>query len=389
MNEYNICILFIALGLILALSMESFILPRIILISRKKRLFDIPNDRKEHKDPVPRLGGLSFLPVLFLTTIITLYIRCKLLDNIFTPLFYDTLSDFMMLTSGLLVLYIVGIKDDLSGVNYRKKFFMQFIASIFLVLSGTYINNLYGLFGIYEIPLYISIPFSMLLCVFITNSINLIDGIDGLASGIGGAALATYGYLFFISKQWTFSIISFTMLGILIPFFYYNVFSSRNKIFMGDTGSLMLGFLLSFLGIRVAMNMPELPSSPPTGAILVAGSALFIPMFDAIKVMYARLCVHRNIFTPDRRHIHHRLIDIGLSHRVAMIIIVSASVIMTLANFYTLKYFNINIIFFVDVLVAYTSNKLIGYLRYKKKQRILSIRLQEEIAEENKELNIS
>ena len=157
----------------------------------------------------------------------------------------------------------------------------------------------------------------MLLCVFITNSINLIDGIDGLAAGISALALIVYGYMFFISRQWSFSIICFSMLGILVPFFYYNVFS-KNKIFMGDTGSLLLGFLLSFLGIRLAMNIPELSASYPSSSILTAGSILFIPMFDAIKVMYARMCIHRSMFCPDRRHIHHRLIDIGISQRSAM-----------------------------------------------------------------------
>ena len=129
MNEYKICIAFIALGFFLSLCMESFLLPRIILISKKRHLYDIPDERKEHKTLVPRLGGVSFLPVLFLSTIITIYTRCKFLEDIYTPSFYNILSDFMMLTSGLLVLYIVGIKDDLSGVNYKKKFFMQFIAS--------------------------------------------------------------------------------------------------------------------------------------------------------------------------------------------------------------------------------------------------------------------
>ncbi|WP_321518053.1 MraY family glycosyltransferase [uncultured Bacteroides sp.] len=378
MDEYKICIAFILFGFTLSFGMESFILPRIILISKERQLFDIPNERKQHEAPVPRLGGLSFLPVLFLTSIITIYIRCQLVDSTISPAFYDTLSDFMMLISGLLVLYIVGIKDDLSGVNYKKKFIMQFIASIFLILSGTYLNNLDGLFGIYEIPIWIGIPFTMLLCIFITNSINLIDGIDGLASGISATALIAYGYLFYISKQWIFSIICFTMLGVLIPFFYYNVFSSKNKIFMGDTGSLMLGFLLSFLGIRLAMDITDSSSAPQTRDILIAGSALFVPMFDTVKVMYARICVHRSLFCPDRKHIHHRLIDIGFSPRVAMIIIVSASIIMILTNFYALKYININIVFFADVITTYFVNKFITYLRYKKKKQIISLKFPKE-----------
>jgi UDP-N-acetylmuramyl pentapeptide phosphotransferase/UDP-N-acetylglucosamine-1-phosphate transferase len=379
MEEYQIGIAFILLGFILSFSMESFILPRIIMISRRKHLFDLPNERKEHTNQVSRLGGLSFLPVLFLASIITLYILYRFANmNVINSSLYNTVGDLMMLIAGLLILYIVGIKDDLSDVNYRKKFMMQFSAAIFLVLSDTYINNLYGLFGVHELPAYLGIPLTVLLCIFITNSINLIDGIDGLASGISGAALAGYGYLFISSKQWIFSIICFTMLGVLLPFFYYNVFSSKNKIFMGDTGSLMLGYLLSFMGIRLSMNLPEQNLIPPTGAILVAGSALLIPMYDTLKVIYVRIRAHRSIFSPDRKHIHHRLIDIGLSHKAAMFIIVSSSIVITSINFYALQYININILFIADLVFMFSSNRFIAFLRHKKKQKIISIRLQEE-----------
>ncbi len=367
MEEYKVCILFIAMGFILSLIIESIILPKIILISRKKSLFDIPDERKSHENPVPRLGGVSFLPVLLLVILIVLYIKVNVWN-----FQLETLGILMMLVCGMLILYITGIKDDLSGVSYQKKFFMQFIASIFLVASGNYINNFYGLFGIYEIPLVIGVPFTILLCMFITNSINLIDGIDGLASGISAFALATYGYMFFISKQWSFSILCFSMLGILVPFFYYNVFS-KNKIFMGDTGSLLLGYLLSFLGIRLAMNIPELSVSHPSNSILTAGAALFVPMFDAIKVMYARLCIHRSMFYPDRRHIHHRLIDIGLSQRSAMLILVFAAILITLSNYYAAKYIDINVIFIIDIITIYFCNKAIAYQRYKKKVLITSL----------------
>ncbi len=367
MEDYIICIAFIALGFILSLIIESIILPKIILISRKKSLFDVPDERKLHENPVPRLGGVSFLPILLLVLLIVLYIKVNIWN-----FRLETLGTLMMLVCGMLILYITGIKDDLSGVSYQKKFLMQFIASIFLVCSGTYINNFYGLFGIYEIPMVIGIPFTMLLCIFITNSINLIDGLDGLASGISAFALVAYGYMFFISKQWSFSILCFSMLGILVPFFYYNVFS-KNKIFMGDTGSLLLGYLLSFLGIRLAMNIPELSVSYPSNSILTAGAALFVPMFDAIKVMYARLCIHRSMFCPDRRHIHHRLVDIGISHRSAMLILVSAAIIITLSNYYAAKYIDINIIFITDVITIYICNKTIAYQRYKKKVLITSL----------------
>lgn len=373
MKEYLIYISFIALSFILALVIESFLLPKIIAISRKKCLFDIPDERKQHGALISRLGGISFLPTLLLATTITLFISIKVNETTDYSQFYDILTDFMMVVSGVMILYIIGIKDDLTEVNYRKKFVAQFIASIFLILSGTYINNLYGLFGIYYIPMWIGAPLTILLCIFITNSINLIDGIDGLASGICGIALTFYGCLFFVSEQWTYAIICFSMLGTLTSFFYFNVLSRKNKIFMGDTGSLMLGFLLSFLGIRLAMNLPEITSFTPEGGILTIGSALFVPMFDTIKVMYARIRVHRNMFCPDRRHIHHRLIDIGFSNRATMLMIIAASLLITLTNFIALNYIDINIVFFIDLLVIYTYNKVIATARNKKREREISL----------------
>lgn len=373
MESYLIYIVYVAISFMLALLIESFLLPKIVTISRKKCLFDIPNERKKHIEPVSRLGGIVFLPAIVLATIITLFIRIKNHNITDFFRFYNILTDFMMAISGVMILYIIGIKDDLIEVNYRKKFVAQFLAAIFLVLSGTYINNLYGLFGIFEISEWIGIPLTIFLCIFITNSINLIDGIDGLASGICGIALTLYGYLFFINGQWTFAIICFAMLGTLTSFFYFNVFSSKNKIFMGDTGSLTLGFLLSFLGIRLAMNLPEITINPTEGGILTVGSALFVPMFDTIKVMYARLRVHRNMFRPDRRHIHHRLIDIGFSDRATMIMIIAGSLLITLTNLIALKYIDINIVFFTDILVVYVYNRVIAAARDKKREREISL----------------
>lgn len=373
MEDYKICIAFIIGGFISSLIIESFILPKIIIFSRKKGLLDMPNDRKEHEIPVPRLGGISFFPVLLLITTIIFYIRLQMMENAYLPIFYNVIGDLMMIICGFLVLYIVGIKDDLSGVSYKKKFIVQIVAAIFMIASNTYIDNFYGLFGVYEIPIWIGIPLSMFLCIYITNSINLIDGIDGLASGLSSVALIVYGCLFFISEQWTLSIFCFTMLGILASFFYYNVFSTKNKIFMGDTGSLMLGFLLSFLGIRLAMDLPESSFAKPTGAILVAASVLIIPMFDTVKVMYARFRLHKNIFTPDRKHLHHRLIDIGFSHRTAMITIISSSIIITLTNLFALQHMDINIVFGADLIILLSSNGLISYQRNVKVQRITAL----------------
>lgn len=159
------------------------------------------------------------------------------------------IPEFYFMACGLTLLYLSGIKDDLVGLRYRSKFVVQIIAASLIPLSGLWINNLYGLFGIDELTPWLGIPFTILLTVFIVNAINLIDGIDGLASGLSSISLLTLGCLYIYYDQWIYAILAFSTLGVLLPFFYYNVFGKVDrckKIFMGDTGSLTLGYILAF-----------------------------------------------------------------------------------------------------------------------------------------------
>lgn len=161
----------------------------------------------------------------------------------------------------MILLYLTGIADDLMGVRYREKFLIQLICACFFPLSGLWINDFYGLFGIYLIPAWIGMPFTVLIVIFVTNAINLIDGIDGLASGLSSASLLVFGFLFIGKGLWAYSMLAFSTFGVLVPFFYYNVFGSAErarKIFMGDTGSLTLGYILSFLAIKYSQNNQSL-----------------------------------------------------------------------------------------------------------------------------------
>lgn len=186
-NMYLIIAAFIT-----AIVLGRIIIPNILIISLRKRLFDAPDARKIHKRPIPRLGGVTFFPVILCTTCFFTALRI-LLRYLPDPQFTVTMvTELLFLIAGLTLLYIVGIADDLTGVRYRKKFFVQIISAAFFPLAGLYINNFYGLFGIYEISTYVGIPLTMLLAVFITNAINLIDGIDGLASGLSMVALTIW-----------------------------------------------------------------------------------------------------------------------------------------------------------------------------------------------------
>lgn len=364
---YNILI--IAGAFVISMIIEMMILPRVIYISKRKRLFDLPDKRKKHALAIPRLGGLTFTPVILLLTFFSLFVRFKL--ELWTEeLFFYRISETLLMVCGLLVIYLLGAKDDLVGVGFKKKFVIQFIASLCIVCSGIYITDLNGLLGFYEIPDVAGILLSIGIITFTTNAINLIDGADGLASGISAIALVQYGILFGIYGMWTYSGIAFITLGILIPFFYYNFFHRARKIFMGDTGSLTLGFILSFMILTLSKYSPEVGSEVvSTGKLLLILSALFIPLFDALKVMIVRIAMGKGPFSPDRNHIHHKLIDLGLSRKKTVAILVSAGIIIILLNWILLNFLNCNIVLALDLFLGIVTNVLLYRAIRKKIER--------------------
>ena len=265
-------------------------------------------------------------------------------------------------------MYLSGIKDDLVGLRYRSKFVIQIIAASLIPLSGLWINNLYGLFGIDELTPWLGIPFTILLTVFIVNAINLIDGIDGLASGLSSISLLTLGSLYLYYDQWIYAMLAFSTLGVLLPFFYYNVFGKVNrckKIFMGDTGSLTLGYILAFLAIAYANNNPErAPYSE--GAIVVAFSTLIVPMFDVIRVILVRVRNHKGLFEADRNHIHHKFLDMGFSTRKAMIYILAMALFFSCLNIILIYVMNNNILLLSDIVAWISLNIWFDRIRDKR-----------------------
>lgn len=208
--------LLILLAFAISSLMSMIIIPRILVVALKKRLFDIPDSRKIHKGAIPRLGGLSFAPSILFSLSFVFALYCAgYMYRLQIPfwLFTHTLSEFYLLVCGVILLYLVGLKDDLVGMRYTKKFMVQIVAALLLPLSGLWINNLYGLFGIHELASWIGIPLTILVIVFITNAINLIDGIDGLASGLSGSALLVLGSLFLINGMWIYALLSFGYAG--------------------------------------------------------------------------------------------------------------------------------------------------------------------------------
>lgn len=303
-----------SVGVPLALSVVLGLLfvPRVLLISRKKNLYDIPDARKVHKNPVPRLGGITFFPVLIMSFCLAIggWALMGLYGGFNNVNLY--FARFILMAVGMMTLFLTGVADDLIGVSYKSKFVVQIICASLFPLSGLWIHDLSGLFWIHHIPAWIGMPLTVFVVVYITNAINLIDGVDGLASGLCSISLFTLGVAAAIKAQYLFCMISFGMLGVLLPFWFYNVFGNAEKgrkIFMGDTGSLTLGYLLSFLLVYMG-SMDKMGF--PRGMLLMGFSTMIIPLMDIPRVMVARIREGRDPFTPDKNHIHHKLLRTGM-----------------------------------------------------------------------------
>ena len=334
------------------------VIPQILLIAFRRRLFDEPDERKIHQCVVPRLGGMAFKPVVFFSFVLLLAVNVstghdELLKEIGAealPLAYAFCA--------IIMLYLVGIADDLIGVRYRAKFFIQIVCGIMLVAGGVELSDLHGMLFIHSMPSWISIPLTVFVTVFIINAINLIDGIDGLASGLCSIACLFYGLTFFMLHQYVYAMLAFATLGVLVPFFYYNVFGNAKhgrKIFMGDTGSLTIGMMLCFLSLKLTMCGLD-DNTGNVHPMVLAFSPLLVPCCDVVRVYLHRVRSGKNPFLPDKNHIHHKLLALGIKQRNTMIIIVSVSTIFILLNILLSLYLNVNWIVLGDILIWTLAN---------------------------------
>lgn len=334
------------------------LIPQILLISFRRKLFDEPDERKIHQSAVPRLGGIAFKPVMFFSMAFLLGISLLLG---YDEMWREIVSECRPLSfafCSVMVLYLVGMADDLIGIRYRAKFVIQILCGVMLVAGGIYIDNLHGILGIHAVPLWLGYPLTILIVVFIINAINLIDGIDGLASGLCSIACLFYGLTFFILHQYIYAMLAFATLGVLIPFFYYNVFGNAEhgrKIFMGDTGSLTVGMMLCFLSLKLTMCGLD-DNTGNVHPMVLAFSPLLVPCCDVVRVYLHRVRNGKNPFLPDKNHIHHKLLAFGIKQRNAMIIIVSVSIIFILLNILLSLYLNVNWIVLGDILIWTLAN---------------------------------
>ena len=239
------CSLYILISFLVSMLLGLGMIPLVVSFCKVKRIYDLPNERKVHKVFVPRLGGVCFIPCVVISFMLATAIVSRISEGTSLSLSLWT----CYFSVGLLAIYVAGVVDDIVGVPPRTKFLVQIFAASILPLSGLYINNLYGFCGIGEIPFWVGAPLTVFVIVFIDNAINLIDGIDGLAAFLAIIALLGFFVLFLSEDLLSYCIIIAGLLGVLVAFVRFNIFGKQgvNKIFMGDTGSLTLGFILGTL----------------------------------------------------------------------------------------------------------------------------------------------
>jgi UDP-GlcNAc:undecaprenyl-phosphate GlcNAc-1-phosphate transferase len=304
------CIFIVAFSVMLIV----LAMPSILHVARTRHLYDdLGHFRKKHDHGIPRLGGIAIFVSFTITSLLFGFADKSL------PINY--------LLTACIILFAMGLKDDLSGVNSVTKFFMQFIVgSILVILGNIRLTSMYGIFGVYNLPYVVSIALSILIIMLIVNAFNLIDGIDGLASTTGIVANTAFAGLFVYMHQYELAAVSLAMVGAAFGFLKYNL--SPAKIFMGDTGSLLIGLVTAVMALKfMELNtlsqgkLPTIYSAPAlTFAILVG------PIFDTLRVFIIRIANGGSPFAADRNHIHHRMLQLGFSHIQTTVILASLNI---------------------------------------------------------------
>ncbi|WP_299519952.1 MraY family glycosyltransferase [Winogradskyella sp.] len=303
--------------------------PTILYVAKAKHLMDEPDSRSVHSSKTPTLGGIGiFLSLIVVMTIVGAFLNTKVL---------------LLVMGGLTILFFLGLKDDLTVLSARNKFIGQlFAASLLIVFTDTRIIGFSTIMDIDVLPYWISIGFTLFVYILIINAYNLIDGVDGLAGTFALCVSAIFVYLFVSAEDLSLATIAIALCGALVAFLRLN-FSNKNKIFMGDTGSMIVGYLLAFFTISF-INMAQIDETSDyyRAAPALAFALLFYPLIDTLRIFFIRIVVHKKSpFKADKNHIHHKFIQLGLSHLLTTTIIVSTNFIIVCVAF-NLLHFKLN-----------------------------------------------
>ena len=319
----------IFLAFIIAELLSAYSIPIIVQIAKAKSLTTSPNHRTSHKNAIPTIGGLAIFSTLLVVSLSFINISGFSFLNEST-----VMPALPSIIAGVTILFFIGMKDDLLGLSWKKKLTGEIIAMLIICVIGDQrISNLQGIFGINEISYILSILLTVFVGIALINAFNLIDGIDGLAAAVTIIASFTFGVNFYLAGEKEYAILCAIIIGILLPFFYYNVWGTKNKLFMGDTGSLILGFLMTALVIRFnkVFFTPDMQYMQSAAAISIG--IMIIPVFDTLRVFTLRIKSGHSPFSADRRHIHHLLLDLGCSHLKSTLIISAVNIFFIIIAF--------------------------------------------------------
>ena len=341
------------------------LIPKIRAKALKLNLKDTPDIRSSHTIPVPTFGGIVF----YISYILILFFAQSLDSNHVS----------ITLIASISILFFTGLLDDFRNLSPKIKFLCQIIGVALLMFQPDFrILSFHGFMGIYEIPLYVSVGGSMFFLLGLINAFNLIDGIDGL-TGITGVIVASfYSYMLYNLGYFFYLSISLATIATLLAFLRFN-FSNKRKIFMGDTGSLVIGLVLGVLTLKLLSVADDAYSSlsfyrAQLPLFLIA--VLFVPLLDTMRVMFLRLTSGVSMFKPDRNHLHHIIVDFGLSHRKASFFIGFVNFSVALIMFFVIQKFNtfqslfvLVLMFFIAIMVLFLMNKNKTALRLKIKMK--------------------
>lgn len=288
-----------ALPVFIASLVVFLIHPRLVKIAKMKQIVDNPNARKLNKVPVPVLGGVGvFFGLMFGLGVAGYYVQ-------------NMEIQFELIIAMMVMLY-TGVGDDIMDISPTARFALQICTvCMMMFLCGIYIDNFHGLWNVYRLPVAVAVVLTLVSGVGIINSINLIDGVDGLCSGYGMFASLLFGICFVRMGDMSYAVLAFSMFGALIPFMMHNMFGAKYKMFLGDGGSLVLGFICSLYVMRIIQSGSDHITGSTVSFTL---AVLAIPVFDTLRVMTARMLKGRSPFSADKTHLHHMFIGLGFSH---------------------------------------------------------------------------
>ncbi|WP_332020374.1 glycosyltransferase family 4 protein, partial [Kaistella sp.] len=299
----------LGLGMLCSFLLTFYTIPTVVKISRRKNLMDEPGARSSHLRKIPNLGGIS------------MFYSLAVCASIFA---FELFELYKFLFASLVILLYIGVMDDIVVMRAYKKLFAQIVVTSLMVIgSDVRIRSFFGVFGIYELNYFFSVAMSIFTFIVLINAFNLIDGIDGLAGGYSILCSAMFGISYYRLGEYNYPLVvlSGVIIGSVIGFLYFNLSNYRNnKIFMGDTGSMILGFLLAFtaicfIDIFIDKKLPEIPRYYLQSAPAIAMAILILPIIDTLNVFMIRICNGKSPLVADKNHIHHSLLKLGLTHR--------------------------------------------------------------------------